>query len=282
MKKTIFTQFKNHDTIREINGENKKDFIEEIEEFIDGLNIKIEKKRSSFAKSIKPLNLKKKYKKKMFLKPTYLFIFIIVLLLITYLLIIPILQGNLCFLIVLSGSMYPTIKQGDIVVSESINVNEINKNDIITFINSDQPDNYITHRIINIIPFNDGILRFQTKGDANNDLDDHIVLPSEIVGKVSIIIPYLGYVPHFAQSLIGLFSLIIIPGLLIMMNEALKIRKNIHNENQTKKKKNSLLIKIKNETKKIENKDNLSYLLNIIDYEIMERKIDRIIYSQHG
>ena len=78
---------------------------------------------------------------------------------------------------VISGSMQPTIKVGDIILIKKQDNYFVN--DIVTY-KSD--NNYITHRVVEI---ND--LNVVTKGDYNNALDDPIHV-SNVVGKVVLIL----------------------------------------------------------------------------------------------
>ena len=75
---------------------------------------------------------------------------------------------------VISGSMEPTIKVGDLII---INTKEKNykTNDIITFY--DEENSFVTHRIIS-----NKKNKVKTKGDANNT-DDGDILKNKIVGK---------------------------------------------------------------------------------------------------
>ena len=143
-------------------------------------------------------------------------------------------QGSMHFLIVLSGSIAPELNPGDIVVSAYINPEEIKINDVITFTSADNPKNCITHRVINITNEN-GSIGFQTKGDANEDPDQRIAQSSELIGKVVLVIPYIGYLPHFAQSPLCFITLIIIPGVFIIINEVWKIARIKKKEPEKKK-----------------------------------------------
>lgn len=67
---------------------------------------------------------------------------------------------------ILTGSMSPTIKPGNLVVVKETLPNEVKKNDVITF-KSDITNNVTTHRAIDIVN-SDGKTEFITKGDANN------------------------------------------------------------------------------------------------------------------
>ena len=99
------------------------------------------------------------------------------------------------FAIVLSNSMYPTIKQYDLVLIQTID-KEPRVGDIILFKGKPQdPEGreLILHRVVKITE--NGIY---TKGDANPYIDPWIVYRDEIVGKavtifnIPIKIPYIG------------------------------------------------------------------------------------------
>jgi len=142
-----------------------------------------------------------------------------------YFLVLPTVQGNLHFLIVLSGSMEPSIHVGDIVISSKTNTKDLKEGDIITF--RYEGEKYcITHRVFKIIDTEFGTF-FKTKGDANEEEDTRLVRENEIIGKVILVIPYLGYLPAFAKTTLGYVTLIVIPGLLIIINELMRIRAEI-------------------------------------------------------
>ena len=137
--------------------------------------------------------------------------------------------GNYKVMIVQSGSMQPEIKMGSIVAIKPVDDYKIG--DVITFqiAKNKEP---VTHRIYDIKVVG-GEPRYITKGDANNAPDQREVSQREIIGKVLFNIPYLGYVVDFAQKPIGFGLIIIIPGAVIIFDEARKIYEEIK-----KKKKN--------------------------------------------
>lgn len=115
------------------------------------------------------------------------FIFrIIYILLIIYLLIfIPSLWGYKP-LVVISGSMEPTLKVGGILYYEKINIDEFNEGDILVY---QTKDHIISHRIVDIIEGD-----FITKGDKNNSVDNNLVNINQILGKgTNWSIPLIGY-----------------------------------------------------------------------------------------
>ena len=85
---------------------------------------------------------------------------------------------------VISGSMVPTIKIGDLIVIDT-NVKKYKVNDIVTFY--DVNGSFVTHRIIDIKDNNMMI----TKGDNNNTQDEAISMDN-IVGRYVKKIPFVG------------------------------------------------------------------------------------------
>lgn len=94
---------------------------------------------------------------------------------------------------VLSGSMSPTFNRGDAVVIQKLTKaekNELKKGDIIQFTSGSK---YVVHRIVEIGNDEYGNKTFTTKGDHNNGNDAFAVGIDQVVGKVSFVIPYIGY-----------------------------------------------------------------------------------------
>lgn len=131
--------------------------------------------------------------------------------------------GGYRALVVLSGSMTPKMPVGSVVVSKSANPMSIKVGDIITFVRtaSNSTENnsaFVTHRVVRIV--NDaGGLSFVTKGDANNTTDQNPVLASHVVGRVVLVVPWLGHVTNFVRGFWGWLLLIIFPAAIIIVWE---------------------------------------------------------------
>lgn len=93
-----------------------------------------------------------------------------------------------------TGSMIPTLPIGaNILVRQLGEYDELNVGDIITFTHGDTA---VTHRIVELVMGDDGVLRYQTKGDnPDNSKDPWLVERADIRGVV---------VWHFSLS--GLFG----------------------------------------------------------------------------
>lgn len=114
--------------------------------------------------------------------------------------------------IVISGSMHDTIEVNDMVLTHSQKEYQID--DIITFKKNDY---LVTHRIVDIRGD-----AFITQGDANNSVDEDVVVKEEIVGKVIMIIPYVGYVIGFLQTPLGMLCCLLLFVLLLCLPQPLK------------------------------------------------------------
>jgi signal peptidase len=114
---------------------------------------------------------------------------------------------------VLSGSMEPAIPTGSLLVTRPVPPDDIHIGDIITFSGSGR-DRFITHRVMAIERTN-GIV-FTTKGDANNAEDPFPVPAEKVAGKVLVQIPFLGFIFSFVKTPLGIFLMLIIPGLFII------------------------------------------------------------------
>lgn len=134
--------------------------------------------------------------------------------------------GNYKLLSVQSGSMEPTIKTGSLIVVKPIIKYE--KGDIITVSNPLDNKKSMTHRIVGKIEKNNTIF-YTTKGDANNAVDSNTVAGKDIVGKVIFIFPWLGYFIAFSKTLTGLVVLVIVPSIIIIFSELLKIKDEVRN-----------------------------------------------------
>ena len=122
--------------------------------------------------------------------------------------------------LVQSGSMEPAIMTGDIIVIRK--QGSYAKNDVITF--TAEEKGIVTHRVVNILEEKNTTF-FNTKGDANRTDDSGNTSIEHVIGKVVFVVPKLGFFVGFAQSLPGLIALILIPAVVLVFDELVKIVK---------------------------------------------------------
>ena len=121
------------------------------------------------------------------------------------------LLGFQCYTVI-SGSMEPEYRVGDLLYVKEINPNDIKVGDPITFIlNEDLV--VATHRVVEIDAENQ---RFYTKGDANEIADSEPVHFNNVIGVPEFSIPKLGYVSDFVQNPPGMYITIGVGVILIL------------------------------------------------------------------
>lgn len=156
------------------------------------------------------------------------------------------LPGGIKLFTVQSGSMIPALKTGSIVIDRS--QSSYKQGDIITFFDLQKPKVTITHRIAEVKTDNN-LVKYITRGDANNANDSDEINRADVVGKVLLTIPYLGYPVAFAKTQTGFMLLIVIPATILVYSEMMNIKKEmseiLKRRNEEKDKKGNKKIKKK-------------------------------------
>ncbi len=131
------------------------------------------------------------------------------------------------FMVVVSNSMYPTLKINDIIIVKNVPIDEIKVGDIIVFKSPLNPQTPIVHRVINIIEDMGGSKIFITKGDNNPTPDPWTVSEDLILGKVVYVIPQIGVVPKILNAYPSLkFALAALIIAIILVSEYLDYMKS--------------------------------------------------------
>jgi len=119
-----------------------------------------------------------------------------------------------------SGSMYPTLTEGDLVLVRGVSAEEVRVGDIVAF---DVPASYqgivqspVIHRVIEKV-VDGGEICFETKGDANTSEDPWEVPAGNIRGVYLARIPLLGFPLMFLKSPFGIaFTSILVISSLVL------------------------------------------------------------------
>lgn len=124
--------------------------------------------------------------------------------------------------IVLSGSMTPEFREGDMIFLKETDPSTLQVGDVICYYGDDNKDTAVTHRIVEIHE-QEGQNVFITRGDANNT-EDRIAVTYEMVqGKYTgLYIPNLGNLAVFLQSTTGMVVCIVCPLLIIILWDVLR------------------------------------------------------------
>ena len=106
---------------------------------------------------------------------------------------------------VLSGSMEPTYHTGSLIYVKKVDPYTITDGQPITFMLDE--NTVATHRVVGIVPDEEDptVIRFRTKGDANEAEDGSLVHYKNVIGTPVFTIPYLGYVADYIQHPPGMY-----------------------------------------------------------------------------
>lgn len=87
---------------------------------------------------------------------------------------------------VVTGSMEPTLHIGTVLVSRDVDINTVQKDDIICFksLDSAMRGQSVTHRVVSVMKDGSGEILLETRGDANSSADGSLVRESNFIGKV--------------------------------------------------------------------------------------------------
>lgn len=137
----------------------------------------------------------------------------------------PTVAGNKV-LTVLSGSMEPAIHTGDVIIVRPLAAgDEIKEGDVITYRTKEKADMLITHRVMGIVSVNGVPKAYVTKGDANDSQDLSTVARDQVMGIYQWRVPYFGYFSNFLHKPMGIVICVIVPGVILIGHELVKIWK---------------------------------------------------------
>ena len=118
---------------------------------------------------------------------------------------------------VLSGSMEPTYHTGSLIYVKKVDPLTIKEGQPITFLLDE--DTVATHRVVGIVPDEEDptVIRFRTKGDANEAEDGGLVHYKNVIGTPIFSIPRLGYLAEYIQHPPGMYVAISVGAILLLL-----------------------------------------------------------------
>jgi signal peptidase len=117
--------------------------------------------------------------------------------------------------VVTSGSMRPSFDPGAVVLADDVADSTLQIGDVITF---QTPDGVTTHRIVTCTTYTDAtepLLLLRTQGDANNAPDPEPVDARNVLGKVRVDVPAVGYLLERVREPVGIGSLLLLLGIVV-------------------------------------------------------------------
>ena len=129
-------------------------------------------------------------------------------------------------LMVQSGSMEPTICEGDLIFVHLIDsTDDLKVDDIITYWDNEPGGTLVTHRIAEITKDKDNKLVYRTKGDGNPIEDSRYLYPDKVVGVYVNRFAGLGRVAMFMQTIPGLIVCVVLPLLIFVVYDVIRRRR---------------------------------------------------------
>lgn len=125
---------------------------------------------------------------------------------------------------VISGSMEPKYKIGDVLIAKSIDVTKYKIGDTISYLGAvgQFKDKVITHQVVDIEQTKEGEYLFHTKGLANI-VQDPIISETQLYGKVIYKSQILSFIYKIVGTQLGMFIFVIIPILYIIGSEMITL-----------------------------------------------------------
>ena len=139
---------------------------------------------------------------------------------------------------VISGSMEPEYPVGSLIYVKSVDPFELEAGDVITYLLDE--DTVSTHRVMGVVPDENDptVIRFRTKGDANDSEDATLVHYKNVIGTPVFKIPKLGYISEYIKAPPGRYVAISAVAILILLMILPDLFSEGNGEDSNKKQKN--------------------------------------------
>jgi signal peptidase len=125
---------------------------------------------------------------------------------------------------VISGSMEPRYKIGDVLISKEVDASKIKVGDTISYLGKSGSfkDKIITHEVVEIDKDENGDYIFHSKG-LTNIVEDPIVYESQLYGVVKYRVVTLSLIYKIVGTKIGFYLFIILPLIFVIGNEFISV-----------------------------------------------------------
>lgn len=133
--------------------------------------------------------------------------------------------------VVLSDSMAPEYRAGDVVFVQTVGAEAVEEGDVIIYHAPDSRQ-HVTHQVVDVVDEDDRRL-LQTKGTANEEPDPYLVPPGALIGVVVFHVPYLGQAITFLQTDLGIVAFVLVPLGLLVVTEIWSLVAAMRGSNRT-------------------------------------------------
>ena len=132
---------------------------------------------------------------------------------------VPTLFNHSVFIII-TDSMTPELKPGDVILVEHVNANEIKQGDYVTYngVTGEYSGKIITHKVVQEPSIIDGKYYYQTQGIKMGAPLDPIISEDELIGRCVTKLTVVTFFYKIFSNIFGFIFLIVIPlvGMLVM------------------------------------------------------------------
>jgi signal peptidase len=136
-------------------------------------------------------------------------------------------------LVVLSGSMEPSMPEGGLAFVEPLQGEAIHVGDVVTYQRPDQRETLVSHRV-HAISDHLGEPTIWTIGDANESPDPWAVTTADITGRVRFTLPFLGDFSRYVRTGRGVMVLVAPVAALVVLTELISIGANARRLRRTR------------------------------------------------
>ena len=132
--------------------------------------------------------------------------------------------GGIRIFNIVTESMVPEYKVGDILISKSTSLDKIKVGDDIVYLGNKDTftGKVVTHRVIDIEKNEDGTYLFHTKGIANT-AEDPVVSGSQVYGVIIYKTVIISFIRKIINNLYGFYFLIFTPLTILIVVKIIKI-----------------------------------------------------------
>ncbi len=135
----------------------------------------------------------------------------------------------------MDGDREDSFAAGDVILCKAYKGEELNKEDIITFLapEDSQLEGYtITHRIYAKNIEENGTISYTTKGDANSAVDSFFVTPDMIIATYVTTMPVITWFFQIIGEFWGFLLIIVLPLVIILILQIVKLVKLKHQKEE--------------------------------------------------
>lgn len=136
--------------------------------------------------------------------------------------------------VVQTGSMEPVINVGDVIVCKTVDPEDVEVDDIITYQGLDGTfaGKVITHVVVEEPYYEDGLWHYQTRGIYEDATNDPLIDETQLIGVYCFEVVPLTFISNALSTQLGILLIVTIPFSVLIINQIIKLSKSIKEEGE--------------------------------------------------